>query len=209
MTKRVQRQILYAVLVTAVWFYLAGCQSDYTRMVKEEMAKGVRYDSVLLGINFGDSNHDFFGRCYDLNAAGVITQGTGVSVRYVLSDSVDTSLAAPLAIDFYPTFDQNFKIAELRLKFGYVGWNGWNKSLHSDSLRLKVMSLMKEWYGGNDFVIARLDSTELPVKVDGNRRIIVSILDASQVEAQIQDIMNPMFMHSIYRKEEKDPPSAN
>lgn len=172
-------------------------------MVKAEMAKGVRYDSILLGIHFGDSNHDYFGRCLDLNRAGLIEQGEGVSVRYIVSDSLEPMLLAPLEIDFYPTFDGQNKISELRLKCKYTRWTIWNRPLHADSLAVRMQSLLKKWYGGNDFVIAKMDSLEIPVKVDGNRRIMITLLDATQIEVQVQDLMNPMFQHSIYRKEEE------
>jgi hypothetical protein len=198
-----RRGLQIAAFGSALLLFSACLQSDYTKMVKTEMAKGIRYDSVLLGINFGDSNHDFSGRCFDLNKEGLITQGIGVSVRYVLSDSVDSKLKAPLEIDFYPTFDEKSRIAEMRLKFAYIGWTGWNKALHADSLQRDVMSLMKRWYGGNEFVYAELDTVNVPVKVDGNRRIIISKLDAVQVEAQIQDLMNPMFKPSIFRNEDE------
>src|SRR5437868_2591804 len=105
MMKRYYKSLSAAGLSMGLLLF-AGCwQSDYTKMVKAEMAKGVRHDSLMLGIRFGDSNHEFTGRCFDLNKAGLITQGTGVSIRYVLSDTVSHKLKAPLEIEFYPTFD--------------------------------------------------------------------------------------------------------
>jgi hypothetical protein len=57
------------------------------------------------------------------------------------------------------------------------------------------------WYGGNDFVRAHVNDRELPVKVDGNRRILVDIKDQQAVQVRVQDLLHPYFMHSISQKQ--------
>lgn len=175
-----------------------GCQSDYTKMVKSELAKGVRYDSVLLGIKLGDTRNDFYGKCFDLNKAGLISAGSGgASIKYVFTDSVIHKTPTEIYLEFVPAFDQRDVITNVDIKFGYPGWAPWNKHLQSDSLKVNVIKLLRYWYGGNDFVIANTKGTKIPVKVDGNRRIFVEDKDMKSIVVRVQDLMHPKYYHSI------------
>ncbi|HLZ16410.1 MAG TPA: hypothetical protein VKQ08_05195, partial [Cyclobacteriaceae bacterium] len=57
-------------------------------MVKSELAKGVRHDSVLLGINFGDSLKTFRDKCAELNRKHLTMEGPGAHVQYLILDSI-------------------------------------------------------------------------------------------------------------------------
>src|SRR3954466_14579083 len=95
-------------------FLFYGCfQSDYTKLVKSELAKGVRQDSLLFGIRLGDSRNDFYGKCFDLNKKGLITQGSGgVWVQYFIKDSLVRNDTSAIRLLFYPTFDNKDIISE-------------------------------------------------------------------------------------------------
>lgn len=178
---------------------LSGCfQSDYTKLVESELAKGTRQDSLLFGIKFGDTRNDFFGKCFDLNKQRLVTQGPGnTTVQYVFKDSLVHDEPAELRLLFYPAFDKNESIDEMGLEFSYLGWSPWNKALQSDSLKLKTMELLMLWYKGNEFVMADVNDRKIPVKLDGNRRILVYEKDPQSVAVRIQDILHPRFKHSI------------
>ncbi len=177
---------------------MVGCkESDYTRMVKSELAKGIRQDSVLLGLRLGDTKQVFFGKCFDLNKEQVVTQGMGVSVQYHFKDSVKLDTARDVTLMFYPEFDTTGVISAFNLEYSYSGWAPWNRHLQSDSLRERLKSIMKTWYGGNDFVMAKVGESEVPVKVDGNRRIMLYLEDPQHVLAKVEDILHPEHRHSI------------
>ena len=179
---------------------LTACfQSDYTRMVKSELAKGVRQDSILLGIKFGDTRDIFYGKCFDLNRAKLVTQGPGNrSVQYLFTDSVVHTQPTPMRLLFSPNFDQKEEIAQMNMEFTYPAWAPWNKQYQSDSLEVKVIELMMQWYQGNEFVMAELnDTTSLRAKVDGNRRLLIEKPDAQRVVVKVQNILHPAFRHSI------------
>lgn len=180
-------------------FLFAGCfQSDYTKLVKSELAKGVREDSLLLGINFGDTRNDFYGKCFDLNKKHLVTQGPGnASVQYLFNDSVVHDGLTPMRLLFYPNYDEKGVIAEMSMEFSYPAWAPWNRALQSDSLKLRTMELLMNWYKGNEFVTADVNNAAMPVKLDGNRRVLVSIKDAQSVSVKVQDILHPKFKHSI------------
>jgi hypothetical protein len=185
--------------------FFSGCiQSDYTKLVKSELAKGIRQDSLLLGINFGDTRNDFYVKCLYLNKQQLVREGPGnSSVQYLFNDSLVHTKPAEIKLLFMPTFDKNETIAEMNMEFSYLAWAPWNREYQSDSLKVKVMELLMHWYKGNDFVTATIKESEVPAKVDGNRRILVFIHDQQRVVVKVQDILNPMFRHSITTDQEK------
>jgi hypothetical protein len=184
----------------------SGCfQSDYTKLVKSELAKGIRNDSILLGIKLGDTRQDFFGRCFDLNKQHLVTQGpSGLKVQYLFSDSLVSNEPNRIRLLFSPFFDTKEKIAEMDLEFSYTAWAPWNRHLQSDSLKITVEKLLMNWYKGNEFIAAKVDGSEIPAKLDGNRRILVSIKDTESVTVRVQDILHPKFKHSIHVGEKED-----
>ncbi|MFM7430060.1 MAG: hypothetical protein ACKO1F_09195 [Flammeovirgaceae bacterium] len=167
-------------------------------MVKQELKKGVRKDSLLFNVRFGDSKDAFFGRCFDLNRQHLVTEGPGnSSVQYIFKDSAFHSKPASVRLLFMPNYDENDKIIEMNMEFAYVAWAPWNTEYQSDKLQEFVLKLLKKWYGGNDFIVAKVEGNEVPVKVDGNRRIMVFIRNEQHVLVKIQDILHAKFKHTF------------
>lgn len=193
----------FAILICSTACF--GCfQSEYTTLVQSELAKNVRKDSVLLGISLGETRNIFYGKCFDLNKQKLITPGQGnTSVMYLFKDSLFHERPTQLRLLFYPTFDQEDIIAEVKMEFSYPGWAPWNRGLHSDSLEQRVEKILMHWYHGNHFVRAQVSKSEMPVKVDGNRRITLNIKDAQTVQARVQDLRHPYFMHSVTREQNR------
>src|SRR5258708_4139047 len=168
-----------------------GCvRSEHARSVGSELATGIRNDSVLLGIRLGDTQKEFRAKCLELNRKHLTTEGSGYAVRYLFSDSSVHGNPANIQLLFAPAFDEKEILTDMDLKFSYLGWAPWNRRFQSDSLKVKVMKLLMLWYGGNQFVIAHVDDTDVPVKIDGNRRILI-YEDAPQIViVRIQDILH-------------------
>ena len=188
--------LISVVLLGAV---LTSCvQSDYTKLVKQELGKGVRRDSLLLGIYFGNTRNEFYGKCFDLNKAGLVMQGPGnKSVQHVFIDSSVHKKAAQIRLLFMPVYDSSQSIAQMNMEFSYTAWAPWNKEAQSDSLKIKAMKLLMNWYKGNEFINAKIGKENVPVKLDGNRRIILYIENPQTVTVKIQDILNPLFAHKL------------
>ncbi len=181
---------------------VSGCfESEYTRLVKAEMKKGVRYDSLLMGLKFGDTRNHFQGICFDLNKARKISAGVSGTIQYMIKDST-THLGHPdIRLLFVPGFDKQDKIVNMDLKFTYIGWAPWNKSLQADSLAEVVQKIIMKWYGGNEFITAKLNGEKIPVKIDGNRRMSLFIQEPSDVIVKQHDIFHSRYKHSIFRDE--------
>ena len=178
---------------------LSGCfQSDYTKLVKAELDKGVRKDSLLFGIRFGDTRNDFYGKCFDLNKQRLVTQGpANTSVQYLFTDSAIHKAPTEIRLLFFPEYDEQGVIAEMNMEFSYPGWAPWNRALQSDTLLARTKDLLMHWYQGNEFVTADVNDSPMPVKLDANRRVLVYIKDAQNVAVKIQDILHPKFKHSV------------
>lgn len=193
----------YSISYLSICVTLSGCfQSEYTRLVKAELAKGVRNDSLLFGIRFGDTRNEFYGKCFDLNKQQLVTAGAGNNVEYVFSDSLFHRNPTNISLLFYPSFDQNDKITNMKMQFSYGAWAPWNRAMQSDSLLGKTQKILMNWYGGNNFILADVGGKQMPVKLDGNRRILVYTWDMKSVSVEVQDILNPVFKHAS-RSEDK------
>ena len=171
---------------------MMGCTgSEYSRLVKEEMASGKIYDSLLLGLKFGQKRQEFFKICWNLNRKKIVTNGEGNFVEYVLPAKNQTDANEKMTLLFFGIFNDERIMTGMNLKFYYNAWSLWNKKLHSDQLVNAVRDSLKKWYPGNDFIKVPLEKsgTELLVKVDGNRRITIRPLDDDRiVKAKIDDL---------------------
>ncbi len=177
---------LIAGLLLLTFLLALACEqkSPYERLLEEELAGGERYDSLFLGLGFGMSSKEFFAACWELNKQGLVRQGTyNATVVYDVSKELPHSAK----MDFYPRFYED-KIVGMPVVFRYDAWSPWNRNLWADSLQLDVVRLLETWHG-DGFI--RADHPELGsayVKVDGNRRIVVTTLDDQLVQATYTDM---------------------
>jgi hypothetical protein len=174
-------------IVIGAWGCSSTPQDAYNQLVKKELGKGIRQDSLFLGINFGMTSKEFFGYCWELNKKGILTDGSNnTMVLY----KMDSALKYPASMNFYPDFHEN-KIFHMRVTFQYNAWAPWNKAQFSDSLLPDVLRLYKQWYpGGNPFIkMEDKDKRVIYVKVDGNRRILLGRQDDMIIRADYTDLL--------------------
>ncbi|WP_461444569.1 hypothetical protein [Maribacter sp.] len=185
------RTVLKINLLCIAMLFLSCSGSEYSQLVKREMAKGVIHDSLLFDMRFGQHKQEFFQQCWQLNQKGVITNGPGnKTVKHVLPQKVEDA-ASSLTLLFFGDFNEKDIMTGMDLQFYYNAWSIWNKKLQSDQLIPVVMDSLNKWYPGNDFIKVPLkkDSAEIFVKVDGNRRITIKPLDDDRiVKAKIDDL---------------------
>jgi len=169
--------------------FAGSCSSDsdqYNAIVKKELAKGIRVDSLFLGIHFGMTSKEFYGYCWELNKKGLLTDGNNnTAVLYKINE-----LKYPASMNFYPQFFDN-RIGVMGVNFQYDGWAPWNKGLFADSLLPDVLTMYKRWYpGGNDFIkITNKEKVSVYVKVDGNRRITIGRFNDMLVKVDYTDLL--------------------
>ena len=158
------------ILLLAVVF-LFGCstKTKYDRKLKQELASGVRNDSLFMGIYLGMGQKEFYTQCWKLNQKGILKQGyRNMTVEYKLKDE----LKYTATMDFYPEFAQS-KIFEMPVRFFYNGWAPWNKKLCADSLQLQIVKWYEKLYGNGFMEVKHPTRGSAFVKLDGNRRISI------------------------------------
>jgi hypothetical protein len=166
---------------------LSGCspRAKYDRRLKQELATGVRYDSLFMGIYLGMTDKDFFTHCWGLNRKGLIKQGANnTTVEYIMKNE----LKYPASMNFYPTFIKG-KIYEMPVKFKYNGWAPWNKNLSSDSLQLDILNWYKKLYGRNFMEVKHPQRGLAYVLITGNRRLTIFKEDDLHVWAIFTDML--------------------
>ena len=162
-----------------------ACQSPYERMVEREINRGVRYDSLFLGIHLGMTSEDFYSHCWQLNRDSLIKQGpTNLSVQYELPDYPSTAY-----LNFYPQFTSDGKIYKMPMLFNYAAWAPWNPEYQSDSLLVEVLDMFEQWYGGEFLKLEHPEHGVAYAKVDGNRQVLVHRKDDQFVKAVITDLL--------------------
>lgn len=169
-------------------FFASACTqtSEYHRLVEQELASGLRHDSLFLGIYLGMSSKDFYAHCWQLNKQGLIKEGSNnTSVLYKID-----GLKYPASMDFYPRFI-NDQIVEMPVLFAYDSWSPWNKHLFSDQLQVEVLQLMEQWYGPGFIEVPNPGPVggNAFVKVNGNRRISIYYKDDWKVRVDFVDLV--------------------
>jgi hypothetical protein len=180
---------LYLYLFVMAALIICSCSSptaQYNKLVKRELAKGTRSDSLLLGLYMGMARKEFYDHCWKLNKQGLLTDAQGASM---VQCKIKTGLKYPATMDFYPDFYKE-KIFHMRASFQYDGWAPWNRSRFSDSLITDLVQLYEKWYPGNGFIKMTDDGKRtIYVKVDGNRRIILGVNSDMVVKVDYTDLL--------------------
>jgi hypothetical protein len=163
-----------------------GCSTKarYERKLKHELGRGVRYDSLFMGLYLGMPQKDFYLHCWNLNRQGLFKQGPGnTTVEY----QIKNELKHPGTMNFYPGFVDG-KIAEMPVKFIYSGWAPWNNGLSSDTLQSDVLIWYKKIYG-DDFIKVKHSKKGIAyVNLNGNRQISIFKEDEMHVWAVFTDM---------------------
>ncbi|MBC7628769.1 hypothetical protein [Ferruginibacter sp.] len=184
-----KKYLIYLSAIAVIFIYSCTTTGEekYHKLVKQELAKGTKVDSLFLGISFGMTSKTFFGYCWELNKKGIISDGSNnTMVLY----KVDSGLKYPASMNFYPDFIDN-KISNMRVTFQYNAWAPWNKAQFADSLLPDLLHLYKKWYpAGNDFIaLTNKERKTIYVKVDGNRRITLGKYDDMIVKVDFTDLL--------------------
>ncbi len=82
----------WIVLTIVVALVVGGCSpgKTYERKLKRELASGVRYDSLFMGISLGMTEEAFYKHCWKLNDDSLVKQGTSnMSVEYSIKEELN------------------------------------------------------------------------------------------------------------------------
>lgn len=188
----------WMVLASIAALIVGGCTpgKTYERRLKRELASGIRYDSLFMGLSFGMSQKEFYEHCWDMNKDSIIKQGSAnMSVQYDLNEELEY----PATMNFYPKFDSG-KIVEMPVRFIYNGWAPWTKELSASNLAKDVKNWYEDIYGKGFITVTHPMNGDAYTKIDGNRRITIYVENDLYVWARFTDMLAGL---------EKDSLSAN
>jgi hypothetical protein len=187
--------LAFGLLVMA---YLSSCKSEYASYIDREMATGVKYDSTIFNLKFGEIRDTFFKKCYALNKQQLVTEGSGEEVRHKLKLIPGEDSVKAKELNFYGIFDENKIMVGMTMRYSYNAWAPWNKELQSDYLMKDVENMILEGYGGNNFIPIKIDGIkgDVLVKIDGNRRFLMYPEDPRYIRVKI-DNMDYVIKHKI------------
>ncbi|NJL74328.1 MAG: hypothetical protein HC892_04045 [Saprospiraceae bacterium] len=177
---------LVAAIMSIVFFFLfTNCQnlSEYDQMVKRELAKGIRQDSLFLGFYFGMPSKSFYDHCWKLNKQQIVKEGkNNTTVEY----DVSKDLRHSGKMNFYPDFFED-KIYEIPISFNYDAF-AWSQEFSNDTLLVDVLQLLQKQYGDfKEFTHPKKGSVF--VNVNGNRQIRIFTNDMdNSVRAVFTDL---------------------
>jgi hypothetical protein len=193
----------WMMLLASAALIVGGCspRKTYERRLHRELASGVRYDSLFIGLHMGMTSEAFFKHCWGLNRDSIVRQGTAnMSVQYDL----DEELAYPATMNFYPIFYQD-SIREMPVRFIYNGWAPWNQELAPSKLAADVKRWYEEIYGKGFITITHPWNGDAYTKIDGNRRITIYVENDLYVWAIFTDMLYKTELDSISAlKSERD-----
>ena len=164
---------------------LIGCgpQGEVERLIKRELATGVRNDSLFVGVYFGMEKQEFYDHCWKINRQGLVREGPeNMSVRYQFQHEGQT-----IDFNFYPDVKDGIT-SKFKCVFSYEAWAPWNKSLQSDSLMEVLPGILEDWYPGNGFILSNREGQDFYYKVDGNRMIELYVVDERRIAAIYTDL---------------------
>lgn len=188
----------WMVLASIAALIVGGCTpgKTYERRLKRELASGIRYDSLFMGLSFGMTQKEFYEHCWDMNKDSIIKQGSAnMSVQYDLNEELEY----PATMNFYPKFDSG-KIVEMPVRFIYNGWAPWTKELSASNLAKDVKNWYEDIYGKGFITVTHPMNGDAYTKIDGNRRITIYVENDLYVWARFTDMLAGL---------EKDSLSAN
>lgn len=179
----------WKIFAFLLFYFIALCacspRERYDHKLAKELASGVRYDSLFMGLYLGMPEKEFYLHCWALNKKGLIKQGaSNTTVEY----KIKKDLKYPALMDFYPKFTDG-KISELPVRIKYNGWVPWNKKFSSESLQRDVLHWYEKTYGRGFMKVSHPERGTAFVKIDGNRRITIFTADELYVWVIFSDLL--------------------
>ena len=162
------------LFILVVLLFSCTPETSYDEIVKEELARGVRFDSVAHGINLGMTFNDFKRICFLQNREGVFKPNSG---GHAVQLTITDGFRYPVYFEFFPAdiIGQYDTIVKYDASIKYKNYSNFNEEMNIERLVKETIAFFEEGYQGRSFI--GIPNTKDPwvksdfVKVDGNRKI--------------------------------------
>jgi len=173
-------------------FFSCSEKIIFEEIISDELAKEIRYDSLIYGIHFGMTNKEFSEYCTDMNREKIFMPNqNGSTVRLNLQDG----FGAPVHFDFFPDFENGGKITKINASLQFRDFSYYNKNYAIENLLIEAKKNFERGYGGNKFLEMPHENSLLKyqyVKIDGNRKIVLSPNFDGQLLNVVFEDLNPV-----------------
>lgn len=173
---------------------ILGCEPSYEELVRQELNRGLRYDSIIYGVYLGMSYDEFTRYCFEQNQRGVFRPNeTGNAVQVTWTEGFDF----PVKFEFFPAevTDKFAPINRYQASVRYRDYSHYNPDMTVANLLSETLAFYKQGYGGHDFLRVPQDDPWVKyhyVKVDGNRKITVTASPVgSKLVIYFEDLSSP------------------
>lgn len=187
-----KNKIIHVVfLIVSVFCISCNFASPYTNLINRELQSGEQVNDLIMGFKFGMTKDLYFDKCTELNKSKIITSGgRNFSPEKILTPKNPNG--KKIKMSFFGTFDEQRLLNGFDVRFNYLGWSNWNKEYQSPVLIEQIKDSVLKWFPGNNFLTVEIEglNKKTHVKVDGNRRILLYIVDSKDVALKIDDLTN-------------------
>lgn len=188
--KYFRSKLFKSVLIGVIFFSSCVHKKNYEEVVRDELSRGVRYDSIVYGIRLGMTYDEFYSYCFDKNIEGVFkpnTSGTGVTT--ILEEGFNS----PVVLEFYPQVNQNNEIITIyNATLKYKEFSYYNKNHSIKNLLNETIRAFEKGYEGSEFFTIPHENKLLKynyIKMDGNRKITVKpTFEGDQLIIKFEDL---------------------
>jgi len=188
---------MHKILFILFAFFVAGCESEYYKVVKKEKQKNIRNDALFFGFHFGQTKKEFYKNCWELNKEGTVIQSDDNKyVSKILLSKDQNNTADDIEMLFYGSFNENNIMIGMNHKFRYEGWTVWSDEYNAIKLKEELIDTLQKWYPGNPFIKVNHSklNEKIYIKIDGNRQIKMYTENLRNVIVNIEDLtQNPEY----------------
>ncbi len=179
-------------LLSTVLMVSCGSEPTYDEVVKAELARTERFDSIAYGVNLGMTFDDFKWRCLLQNRAGVFKPN---STSNAVQLTFEEGFSYPVHFEFFPAdiTGQYDIIEKYDATIKYRDFSQYNKEMSMEKLVKETINYFQKGYGGrNFFKVPKKGDPWVKynyVKIDGNRKIIlIPIYMGSELIVKFEDL---------------------
>ena len=179
-------RIIFLLVSASFLTYACGKtgQQKIEELEKQELATGIRHDSLFQGLYLGMTQPDFRDTCRVRHAQKLFDESSNRMVEFELKKG---EVKFPMKLTFNTTFEQD-KITQMVAYFKYSTPEPWNPEKTTAKLSKDVRLLMEKWYGGSFFITQLTAETKAFLQISGNRRIIISVEKEDEVMVVFTDL---------------------
>ncbi len=186
---RYRKEFFFLGILFGYSFFSCSEKIIFEEIISDELAKEIRYDSLIYGIHFGMTNKEFSEYCTDMNREKIFMPNhNGSTVRLNLQDG----FGAPVHFDFFQDFEKDGKIIKINASLQFRDFSYYNKNYAIENLITETKTNFEKGYGGNKFFEVPHENKLLKyqyIKIDGNRKIVLSPnFDGQKLNVEFEDL---------------------